>query len=92
MRTDRRECPASLVQGNDLLVLDAALALFDFLPGANLVLVRGDPKCPWEDMALMARCRHHVIANSSFSWWGAWLRGDSGGIVVSPKRWCNAAS
>lgn len=36
------------------------------------------------DMELMIRCSHHVIANSTFSWWGAWL---SGGKVIAPKRW-----
>ena len=39
-----------------------------------------------EEMMLMAACRHHVIANSSFSWWGAWL-GQHGGTTVAPGRW-----
>ncbi|UIB00015.1 alpha-1,2-fucosyltransferase [Desulfovibrio desulfuricans] len=38
------------------------------------------------DMYLMSLCRHHIIANSSFSWWGAWLA-KGGGITISPKRW-----
>jgi len=38
------------------------------------------------DMALMAACTHHVIANSTFSWWGAWLAGGAG-ITVAPKAW-----
>ena len=41
---------------------------------------------PHHDMHLMSLCRHHVIANSSFSWWGSWL-GSSDGIVVAPKSW-----
>ncbi len=41
----------------------------------------------YEDMRLMSRCRHHVIANSSFSWWGAWLNPDSEKTVIAPKRW-----
>jgi hypothetical protein len=40
-----------------------------------------------EELVLMSRCRHHVIANSSFSWWGAWLDARPGGIVVAPRRW-----
>jgi hypothetical protein len=39
------------------------------------------------DMALMSRCRHHILANSSFSWWGAWLNPSREKIVVGPRRW-----
>jgi len=40
-----------------------------------------------EDMNLMAHCHHHVIANSSFSWWGAWLGSARGGNVFAPAQW-----
>lgn len=40
-----------------------------------------------EDLARMASCRHHVIANSSYSWWAAWLGGGPGQVVVAPRRW-----
>jgi Glycosyl transferase family 11 len=65
----------------------AAEQVLNFVPKSRLVHVCGDPERPWEDMALMARCRHHVIANSSFSWWGAWLNRAPDKIVVAPRAW-----
>jgi len=58
------------------------------LGGPVTFLTHNGPDKAYENMRLMSLCRHHIIANSTFSWWGAWLA-NSGGIVVAPKKWFN---
>ena len=53
---------------------------------SNARFIENTDKHECEDMYLMSRCHHHIVANSSFSWWGAWLSvNDTKQIVVAPK-------
>ena len=56
------------------------------------VIDHNGPERCHEDLRLMALCRHHIIANSSFSWWGAWLDSRSDKVVLGPQRWLNVDS
>lgn len=53
---------------------------------ATFVSHNGDEK-NYEDMRLMTHCKHHIIGNSTFSWWGAWLGKKPGQLVYAPKRY-----
>ena len=61
------------------------------LPCATKRVTHNAASSDHEDVWLMTQCRHHVVANSSFSWWGAWLGVDPTGLVYAPEPWFRSA-
>lgn len=58
------------------------------VPRDRMHLVRNPAEnLDFEDLFLMTQCRHHIIANSSFSWWGAYLANQEDQYVSAPARW-----
>jgi hypothetical protein len=57
------------------------------LPFSHKFIAHNRGEASYEDMRLMSLCQHHIIANSSFSWWSAWLNHDPDKVVVAPENW-----
>ena len=63
--------------------VDEAIAEQEFFGGDRFLISESDDNAI--DLCLMTFCNSHIIANSSFSWWGAWLAGSK--EVIAPKTW-----
>lgn len=88
----RVENPVFYVFSNDVnWVKDNLVKVFD--KGTEFVFVDNSAltKSPVADLYLMSLCKSNIIANSTFSWWGAWFNNNPHKIVIAPKNWYNGA-
>ena len=58
---------------------------FNFLN--NFKIVSDGKRSELDEMHLLSDCKHQIIANSSFSWWGAWLNKNPEKVIIAPERW-----
>ena len=57
------------------------------VPWPHEYVMHNSPRAAHADLRLMSQCKHHIIANSTFSWWSAWLNPSPAKIVIMPKQW-----
>jgi hypothetical protein len=57
------------------------------LPSLTTIVEGNEDFQSYKDLWLMSACRDNIIANSSFSWWSAWLNANPSKMVFAPKRW-----
>jgi len=76
------DSPTYFVFSDDIEWVEENLPL-----AGNTVFVKGKDVTDTEELTLMSKCQHNIIANSSYSWWGAWLNQNQNKIVVAPTPW-----
>ena len=62
------------------------------LPGRCVYVDWNTGADSWQDMMLMSRCSHAILANSSFSWWAGYLNDNPAKIIVAPAVWIRGAA
>lgn len=67
--------------------LDWCKKNLDFIEQKEFVEGKANGISTQEELILMSHCKHNIIANSSFSWWGAWLNQNKSKTVIAPKNW-----
>lgn len=81
---ERVENPVFYIFSDDL---DQAVDMLSEYPFRVVTENRGTDS--YKDMYLMSKCRYHIITNSTFSWWGAWLDDREDKVVITPEKWNN---
>lgn len=91
MNKDYYEKAFDIIDSSDYLVfsdsIDYAKNVFSQFKNINFIYIENNHA--FEDMYLMSICKNNILANSSFSWWAAWLNENN--KVVAPKNWLGPA-
>ena len=84
MLAGRLDNPEFFIFSEDI---EWSISNLQFLPNATFVRTEKSKKGVAEDMELITLCKHHIISNSTFSWWGAYLSIFPEKIVIAPTLW-----
>lgn len=88
---EHTNCDFYCIFSNDIEWCKKNLA--NLLNGKDVVYVNWNKgKDSYQDMFLMSQCNYNIIANSSFSWWGAWLNNHEDKLIICPTKWNNIKS
>jgi hypothetical protein len=66
---------------------DVEWVMENFKLNSQVIVCHNSGSQSYIDMQLMTYCKHNIIANSSFSWWGAWLNSNPEKIIIAPSKW-----